>query len=97
MEYLRNWICGICAVSILIAVVQALAPKNAVAGSVRMIGALIMVIVMLAPLGKINLSDFRLMSQRVAATTELKTEKISAENQKIKESIICLLYTSRCV
>lgn len=88
MELLRNWICGICAVSILIAIAQALAPKNAVSGSVRMIGALIMVIVMLAPIGKIKMSEFRVMSQRTAAELESKTRKINEENQKIKESII---------
>lgn len=88
MELLRNWICGICAVSVLIAIAQALTPKNAVAGSIRMIGALILIMVMLAPVAKINLRDFRITNRQMMAEAERKTKKIDAENQKIKESII---------
>lgn len=88
MDFLRNWIVAICAVSIICAIVQAIVPKNAVYGNVKMVSSLLLVCAMLSPLKKLDLSEFRAVSQKMNVEITDKTSAIDEENRKIKQNII---------
>lgn len=88
MEVLQNWITGICAVSILVAVARAITPKTAPAGAVRMIGGLLLVLAILLPLGKLDVAQLRFDNRRAEQALADQTARLSAENEKIREDII---------
>ena len=88
MELIRSWVLAICAVSVLSATVQALTPKNALHGSVKMICALLLISAMVSPLKKLDISDFRIAGKKAEYSITDKTERLQLENEKIRQEII---------
>ena len=58
MEFLKNWIMGICGCTVLISLISSLMPKSNVARVVRVCGTAILVFAVFAPLKQMQSNDF---------------------------------------
>ena len=88
MEWLRSWICGICAAAILVSVAYAMAPKNSAGHFVRLSGAVIIILAVLAPFKQFKIEAISPYIVRYNLSYENLTENLQAENEKIQSLII---------
>lgn len=73
-EWLRQWIIGLCAASVITACAQSITPGGAVKKVLRLICGLVLTLVLVAPLGELDMDSYALSlasyRSRVAALTE---------------------------
>lgn len=88
MEMLREWICGICISAIIVSMVKNIAPGNPSGKIVSLVGSIIMIISVIAPVIKSDFED--VFSKNALCNTEY--EKIEADfrntNEKLQSEII---------
>ncbi len=88
MEMIRNWISAICAVSLMTAVLSAITPNGTPASIMRMSCAFLLVIVLVAPIKKIDFDNFSFLTYKMDEIVNEKTENAVRENEKINNDII---------
>ena len=60
MEFLKNWILGICGCTVLLSLIDSLIPKTSASQHIRVCGAVILLFTVFAPLKTIHLNDFKI-------------------------------------
>ena len=85
MEFLKNWIMGICGCTILVTLICSLIPNTACARLVRVCGTVVMVFAVFAPLKTIRPEDLRV---ELDIDRLQSAETVMAERERFEISII---------
>lgn len=89
MEFIRNWITGICSASILLSVFCAIAPKTSATKMVRLCGSIILIFAVFAPIYNL---ETEVITEQIEATVltenDLSITEIHSTNETLKASII---------
>ena len=78
----RGWLTAVVSVTLLLSVVQTLIPKGSLRESASLIGGLILLVVLLQPIGKLDLSDLSLDPAPYRQLVEQRQAELEAEEQK---------------
>ena len=88
MEVLKNWISGICSVSIMIAILKAIIPEGHVGKTFNITASLLLVIVVIAPFKQIDFAEFKIETEQYQTLLSEKIEKVNEESVKLTDDII---------
>ncbi len=88
MEFIHNWIVGICAASILYAAVHSLAPEGAAKRAVRLAGGACVLIAVCAPIAKADLSGLALEAGELSDEYAAEAERMERERFEFMKSVI---------
>lgn len=88
MEMIKDWISSVTAASILVSAALALTPNGSVKKVVRLVGGLILLIVLSAPLKELDFKDIAFYNMQYRADYEKYEEKLIKENSVMIKSII---------
>ena len=88
MEWIRNWLCGVCAAAILLAIMKELAPKNFAGHCVKMTASLILILAVLSPLRNEKISGLWAESQWIAPELPQQEQRLTQTNENLELSII---------
>lgn len=80
-ELLRSWIMGLCAASVITAFAQTIAPAGPVKKVLRLICGLVLTLVLIAPLGELDMESYALSLAAYRSRAAALTEDL-AENEK---------------
>lgn len=88
MEAIKSWISGICTVSLMISVIKSFLPKNTAGNTMNIICSLLIVVVIIAPIKKIdfNFLEFEISESERALSD--KVEDVVYETEKLTDIII---------
>lgn len=88
MEFMRDWVVAIAAVTMIIAVVSAITPKNSAGRAVMLCGSVLMTVVLISPIKKLDVSALSEYSARFEKEVQYRAEQMSAQNEKLRKNII---------
>ena len=79
MEHIRQWLCSVVAVSLLVSVVQSLVPKGSLRRAASFLSGLVLLAVLLEPLPKLDLEGLELRG--LQEETEKARRQLEAEQE----------------
>lgn len=88
MEVIKNWVSGICTVSLMISVLKAILPKNTAGNTMNIISTLLIIVVVVAPIKKM---DFNITEFEVSENDRILNEKVEKAvdgTEKLTDDII---------
>lgn len=88
MEFLQNWIIGVCAASIIFAAVHALAPDGPAKRSVRLAGGACVLIAVCAPISEVDFSALTFEAFAVSDEYAEAAEEVERENYELVKVVI---------
>ncbi len=88
MDAIKEWISGICAISLMIAILRSLLPESAVGKTFNIAASLLIVIALISPLKKIDLDEFKLNVAKSDRLVEEKVQQVTEENAKMADRLI---------
>ncbi len=88
VEFIRSWVSAIAAVTMMMAVVSVLTPKNSAGRAVMLCGSIIMMVVLVSPIKKLDVSALSGYGARFQKEIEFRAEQVSRQNEKLRKDII---------
>ncbi|MGI6578363.1 MAG: stage III sporulation protein AF [Eubacteriales bacterium] len=88
MKMIGEWIISLTAASILISATIAITPKGAVKRSVRLVGGLILLLILIKPLKELDVGDIAYYNMQYRAEYEKYEEKLITQNSSMIKTII---------
>ncbi len=88
MEFIHSWVSAIAAVTMMMAVVSVLTPKNSAGRAVMFCGSIIMTVVLVSPIKKLDVAALSGYSARFEKEVERRAEQVSRQNEKLRKDII---------
>ena len=88
LDSINNWILGIVSAAVIVSIILSIVPKNSVSKIVQMIGGIIIILAIIAPIKGVKLDDFTINSLKYDKEFSGLKRNFDEENEKIKISII---------
>ena len=90
MEVLRTWLFGLTAVSLLLALAEALVSQEGIRRVLRLAGGVLMIVVLLQPVVQIDLEDLSLSLE--AYQQDPRHQAVAAMNKSIRTDRVAVDY-----
>lgn len=87
-ELLRQWIMGLCAASIITACAQTITPTGAVKRVLRLVCGLVLTLVLVSPLGELNVESYALSLAAYRERTAVLTEELNETEKRLNRVYI---------
>jgi len=88
MEWIKDWIVGICVTAVLVSVVKTLTPQNSAGKCVQLVGALMLIITVISPFKKLQFHTTLYQSNIYEYDREKLVVSLENENEKIRKEFI---------
>lgn len=88
MEAIKNWISGICAVSLMIAILKAILPDNFASKTFNMIASLVLIIAVVGPIKNLEFNAIEFEIAQRDENIEEKVAAVSLKNAEIADRVI---------
>ena len=88
MNFIRDWVGSIAAVTMLLSVISALVPKTAAKRAVMLCGSIIMTAVLVSPIKSLDSGEVLAYGGKYGKMAQEMAESLQAENEKLSVGII---------
>lgn len=88
MELVKDWVGGICAVTIIVSVIKAVVPQNSAGRCVQLAGALVLIMAVISPFKSLSVSDIMKNDRGYELEFERQSRHLQEENENIQKEII---------
>ncbi len=88
MEGVKTWIASLCAVTFIMSVVAAIAPKNSAGKVCSMLGSIILIFVLVSPLKQISSSEIFAIGRVYQSRIDERIQKSQIKCEEIENKII---------
>lgn len=88
MDGIRNYITELAAVTLMVAVINAVAPKNNAAKVCTMLGSILLIMVLISPVRRIDTSEIARMEKHYNSEINLGISRMREKYEGIEENII---------